>query len=518
MRLRRSKELSMEARAVIAGEGRSRPAPRIAVGWIFPASPACASARSDLGARIVALAAVLLVMFASSESHAFRSAADVPDFATSNAVAFANPSVNVELFEQIPSDLAPAAVDLAIRQAAETWTAAGCTGLQLSYAGRTSIAAAAGDGRNTIQWVSGWKERGFPRQAPGLTDVQYLKNANGNWIIAEADIYLNLDFDWSTDAPTAQRKSVLAVLTHELGHLIGLMHVCEPNGSDGAPVCADSAQFNGEVMYPIYSASQTVLTDDDLAGVCFLYPEQVATPVVPAGPSEGCNEPSCVAARAQQIRTAGSVSFATARCARAVKRRSVTPVRPPLSVHMVRATRAFAPSRARALRCVRTLRFATRMPGRVPIRSLPWARAARMPMIAAEATASPKPGMRRNARALVPSVTVLVPQAGPVSGSKTRPSARRALPASLVAAASGLPPVLEAARFFLRFAPHRSSHGVFAAIPHGQDYETQQDNPSFRSRSARLCDLRLQRVKKRLVRSFAGKADRERERRGRTAA
>jgi len=237
---------------------------------------------------------VLLVMFASSESHAFRSAADVPDFATSNAVAFANPSVNVELFEQIPSDLAPAAVDLAIRQAAETWTAAGCTGLQLSYAGRTSIAAAAGDGRNTIQWVSGWKERGFPRQAPGLTDVQYLKNANGNWIIAEADIYLNLDFDWSTDAPTAQRKSVLAVLTHELGHLIGLMHVCEPNGSDGAPVCADSAQFNGEVMYPIYSASQTVLTDDDLAGVCFLYPEQVATPVVPAGPSEGCNEPSCV--------------------------------------------------------------------------------------------------------------------------------------------------------------------------------------------------------------------------------
>lgn len=232
--------------------------------------------RQAWGAAGLALA----VLGSAPRALAFRSAGDLPDFDQQPLVAFAKAPVSLELSGFSPPDLDHALVELEIQRAAETWAAPGCTGLSFVFAGASDQAAEPGDGRNTIQWVSDWKSRGYPADSPGATDVQYAKDKAGRWTIAEADTYLNLDFEWTTGVPTGDGKSLQAVLTHELGHTLGLLHPCELNGADGAPKCSASADFASEEMYPVYSPDQTVLSDDDIAGVCFLYPP-------------GCNEASC---------------------------------------------------------------------------------------------------------------------------------------------------------------------------------------------------------------------------------
>jgi hypothetical protein len=232
------------------------------------------------GRSVSAAAFAALVLLAPSSSFAFRSGGDLPDFDGQTHVAFATPEISVELFQDVAPGVDLALLETDLRQAAEAWATPGCTNVDISYAGTTDREAKPGDGHNTIEWVSDWKARGFPKDSPGLTDVQYVRNAGEKWTIAEADTYLNLGFDWTTGVPTDDRKRTLAVLTHELGHALGLLHPCEVDGSGGAPKCSQATAFASEEMYPIYSADQTALSDDDIAGVCFLY-------------SPSCDDASC---------------------------------------------------------------------------------------------------------------------------------------------------------------------------------------------------------------------------------
>lgn len=214
-------------------------------------------------------------------SFAFRSAGNLAEFDGQKRVAFASPTIALELFSELPPNVSLAGVEANVKQATTTWRAPGCTDVAISYVGTTQAAATPGDGHNTIQWVSNWKERGFPKTSPGLTDVQYEKDANGHWTITEADTYLDLDYGWTTSIPLDDSKSIAAVLTHEFGHALGLFHPCELDGSGGAPKCSNSAELAIEEMYPVYSPDQTTLSDDDIRGVCFLY-------------SPACDDTSCV--------------------------------------------------------------------------------------------------------------------------------------------------------------------------------------------------------------------------------
>lgn len=227
--------------------------------------------RRSLVPHSYAMALALLLSVVPGEALAFRSSGDLSEFGDQPRVIFANPQIQVELFEEIPPALEPDAVEDTITRAAATWSAPGCTTLDMSYAGTTDAAAEAGDDRNTIQWVSDWKDRGFPADSPGVTDVQYSKGSAGKWTIAEADLYLNQAFDWTTGVPTEDKKSLVAILTHELGHVLGLLHPCEIDGADGAPDCSESTSYEATEMYPIYSPDQTALANDDIEGVCFLY-------------------------------------------------------------------------------------------------------------------------------------------------------------------------------------------------------------------------------------------------------
>lgn len=222
---------------------------------------------------------MLAIALTPREASAFRTAADLPEF-HGQAVALAEPTIHFELNGAVASELDEKLVQLELERAIATWTSPGCTTLMPGPVLRSDLNARPGDGRNSVQWVSDWKARGFPKASPGTTDVQYLKESDGRWTISEADIYLNSSFKWTTGVPVDERKSVHAVLTHEVGHALGLLHPCELDAADGAPECSASDAFAVTEMYPVYSPDQISLSDDDVAGVCFLY-----------GP--GCNGATC---------------------------------------------------------------------------------------------------------------------------------------------------------------------------------------------------------------------------------
>jgi hypothetical protein len=159
------------------------------------------------------------------------------------------------------------ALEDAATEAFRTWTSPTCVRLDARGGGLTAGPGVTGDGALTIEWVErGWSARGYPASRAATTEVLYARDEAGVWRIADADVFLNaVDYEWS--GPTA-KHDLTAVVTHEVGHALGLLHACELEG-DG-PACTDA--MRDLTMYPAYlGADQRTLAADDIAGICFLY-------------------------------------------------------------------------------------------------------------------------------------------------------------------------------------------------------------------------------------------------------
>lgn len=260
---------------------------------------------------VVSIALALSISAGSNSAWAFRSGRDLPDLSGSDRVAFAGGAISLGLYQALPKGLRLAAVEVAIAEATGAWSVPECSAIQFTYTGTTSDHAVPGDGTNTIEWISDWAERGFPSDAPGATDVQYEKNGD-SWVIVEADVYLNRAFTWTTD-PTAPDtvRNVATVLTHEVGHALGLLHPCEPGGINGAPACGEpfADQYSGTTMYPFYGETQSTLSQDDKDGVCFLYPKGEC-PDAGCAENEVCTPEGCVAECQGQVCGVGQVCTA----------------------------------------------------------------------------------------------------------------------------------------------------------------------------------------------------------------
>ena len=182
-------------------------------------------------------------------------------------------------------------MELAVASALDAWKATDCTAVEPYFAGWTADEPASKDGVNTIAWIGDWAERGYPTQSPGYTDMQY-RGHDGIWEIADADIYLDAGgYEWTIERD--HDTSIEAVLTHELGHALGLLHPCELDHTADAPDCSESnADQQATTMYPLYSAAQASPATDDLSGICYLYPvEGACSPG--CGPQTNCIEGEC---------------------------------------------------------------------------------------------------------------------------------------------------------------------------------------------------------------------------------
>ena len=256
-------------------------------------------------------ACVLALSWASFSptAWAYRTFADDPEIGV--AARWPARSVSWDISTDSSGPVDPGMLEAASLAAFQTLSTTPCaSGMPFTsaYMGRTA-SAAPGDGRNTIALVSSdWSARGFPSGRGATTDVQLRRYADGRVEIVEADIYLNVaNYQFVSGNPSAGQLDLQAVITHEVMHLLGFLHVCEPDGDAGAPLCSASAsQFMSSAVYPDYlGLSSRMLSADDAAGLCALYVPEVTCPSA-CDAGEVCEGGRCVQMLSEQPCVRGS--------------------------------------------------------------------------------------------------------------------------------------------------------------------------------------------------------------------
>jgi len=122
----------------------------------------------------------------------------------------------------------------------------------------------------------------YDPMALALTTVTYNPETGE---IRDADIELNgLAGDFTvSDDPAETRDDLLAILTHETGHFLGLAH-------DNTPEATMYANYNFDGMHPF---GQRDLEASDIEGICAIYPPEApvsqAACVPPHGFSRTCS-------------------------------------------------------------------------------------------------------------------------------------------------------------------------------------------------------------------------------------
>jgi hypothetical protein len=171
-------------------------------------------------------------------------------------------------------DLGGAAVELAIARSIATWNEAarGCSDFRLVDDGypsgsATNLFDGEPDGENRILW----RETVWPEEVPTHTlalTTSIHRVATGE--IVDADIDLNgVHHTWTAvDDPAAARVDVENTVTHELGHLLGLAHVPD----------AEATMYGESAPGDLDKRS---LAEDDVAGLCSVYPDGARTPGAP---------------------------------------------------------------------------------------------------------------------------------------------------------------------------------------------------------------------------------------------
>jgi hypothetical protein len=195
-----------------------------------------------------------------------------------------------------PPNLTPDMVVTAARAAAAVWSheSLACSGFELQVAvEETADAPAANDGKNNLVFRrTSWP---YDPSALAITTVFALQDSGQ---IKDADVELNAveggRFKWgdlvANIGTGVHVEDLQNTLTHEFGHLLGLDHNCFLSGTSrhgvdntGAPVpdCDHaSAQIQAATMFAAVApgdVERRSLTDDDIAGVCAIYPAATAT-------------------------------------------------------------------------------------------------------------------------------------------------------------------------------------------------------------------------------------------------
>jgi hypothetical protein len=252
--------------------------------------------RGSHRATWVGLGLLTALVLWPTPAEAYRTAADLPEYSGAS-VYWRSPRIRVSLYRLNPTGVSLAEMERALNEALDVWRATPCGVPELEYVGASDSPAAADDGVVTIEFVTGgWDGRGFDPTAAAVTDVGYFRaDATSGWEISDADVFINAErYQWTaySASTTGTLRSLTMALIHELGHVLGLLHPCELDGSDGAPICSGVPEFRGRTMYPEYvDGAMASPGDDDVSGLCFLYPGACAPGSCAA--SQACTETGC---------------------------------------------------------------------------------------------------------------------------------------------------------------------------------------------------------------------------------
>jgi hypothetical protein len=146
----------------------------------------------------------------------------------------------------------------AVEPAFSSWQAASENGISFEFGGRSRGGADGQDGQNTISW----RPLTDARDTFGQTIVTFFTDSGE---IIDADTEFNSSFRFGVlppnqDDPSNPVVDVQAVVTHEIGHVIGLDH----ENTLGPQVVMFFSDTTGD-------STRRTLTPDDVAGVRDIY-------------------------------------------------------------------------------------------------------------------------------------------------------------------------------------------------------------------------------------------------------
>jgi MYXO-CTERM domain-containing protein len=167
------------------------------------------------------------------------------------------------------------------------WSAPDCSAFTTQNMGNLPNGTwSSSDGKNVLLWVDTWPaELGDVNSVIGVTLPIWMGDKEGHEFIDDADIvFNNVGFCWYNYDPQnpaekcsgAEPVDALSIVVHEQGHFLGLGHTDVKNST----------------MWPSYlgGGMQGTIEQDDIDGVCALYPIGAAPLCGPCKQSAAKNE------------------------------------------------------------------------------------------------------------------------------------------------------------------------------------------------------------------------------------
>lgn len=171
--------------------------------------------------------------------------------------------VGYRLHQAGSDDLSDGSDLAAARASFDTWSNLPSAVFAFRFDGLTNLTATAGaegsEGTNLVVWRENPAEWVADGNSPLYYAVTTLSFDRCSGALVDADIEVNGGYHSFSTSDTAVSVDIQNVLTHEVGHVLGLDHSSDPLATMFARA------GSGEL-------GMRTLTDDDRAGVAYLYP------------------------------------------------------------------------------------------------------------------------------------------------------------------------------------------------------------------------------------------------------